>query len=142
MSFASFLLREVVIYCFVFFFQNLISEHTRRRAFCLPPISCLCQSRRGHVWIRQHNELQPQHPHSFISFPSPSRRQRNCCQQVTHSIKHPIPGYKQNTSYSLIAQAELCASQCCFFPHQAGEGAHKQKVSPRLFLVCLLYIHE
>lgn len=55
-------------------------------------------------------------PHSFISSPSPSRRQRNCCQQVTHSIKHPIRGYKQNTTYSLIAQAELSASQCYFFP--------------------------
>lgn len=110
---ARFLLRAAVIYCF----QKLIpcsslSVHAAPFVY-----------RRYHVSVNhagamfssgEHNELQRQLEKAWAPlvfylrsvFIRGSWHQRNCCQQVTHSIKHPIRGYKQNASYFLIAQRE------------------------------------
>lgn len=138
---ARFLLRVAVIYCF----QKLIpcsslSVHAAPFVY-----------RRYHVSVNhagamfssgEHNELQRQLEKAWallvfylrsVSIRG-SWHQRNCCQQVTHSIKHPIRGYKQNTSYFLIVQREnlmrLNIPNGNMF--QTGEGARKRKFSPRL----------
>lgn len=145
MSFASFLLREVVIYC-LFFFKTSFAAHlsafaTRRLLFTADIVSLSITPRPCLDPTTQWAAAAA--PHSFISSPSPSRRQRNCCQQVTHSIKHPIRGYKQNTSYSLIAQAELCASQCYFFPFkQVKEPANRKSVRGLSWFVCFKFMNK
>lgn len=144
---ARFLLRVAMIYCF----QKLIpcsSLSVHAAPFVYRRYHVSVNHARAMLPSGEHNELQRQlgKARALLVFylRSVSIRgswhQRNCCQQVTHSIKHPIRGYKQNTSYFLIAQREktwrvwIFRTATCF---QTGEGARKQKFSPRL--MCFLF---
>lgn len=110
--------------------------------FCLPQLSCLCQSCRGDVTLRKHNKLRRQeqvierkaeHSSSLICSVSihTSRRHSNCCQQVTHSIKHPILGYKAKHILFLDSADRIWCiwmfwKATRFFFFQTGERAFKQ----------------